>query len=246
MNAFISDLNIKSACSNCNLRTLCLPVGLSSEELEHIDQSFNQRRNLKRRSSLFQMGDAFSALYAIRSGFFKTSITHEDGREQVMGFYMAGDILGLEGISNEKHAVTATALEESQVCVISFSEVEKLVHQSSRLQRHLLKIMSREIVGDHNVMMLLGNMRAEERIAIFLRDLIQRLQFRGFSSTELILRMTREDIGSFLGMKLETVSRTFSLLQEQGMLQVQQRHVRILDPQALAQLANGDNCAHQG
>ncbi len=153
----------------------------------------------------------------------------EDGREQVTGFQMAGELLGLDGISTEHHTCNAIALEDSEICVIPVHPAGRACRvRSTRLQHQFHKVMSREIVRDHGVMMLLGTMRAEERLAAFLLNLSQRFTARGFSPSEFYLRMTREEIGSYLGLKLETVSRAFSRFQEEGYIAVQQKHIRIL------------------
>jgi len=155
---------------------------------------------------------------------------------------MAGELLGVDGIGTDSHTCDAIALEDSQVCVIPYSQLEDLSREFSELQRQFHKIMSREIVRDHGVMLLLGSMRAEERLAAFLLNLTQRLQARGFSASALVLRMTREEIGSYLGLKLETVSRTFSKFQDEGILEVKQRQIRILDQEKLHNLVNGATC----
>jgi CRP/FNR family transcriptional regulator len=232
----------KVACSNCNLRELCLPVGLSDPDMERLDQLVAKRRSVPRGDALFRTGDAFQSLYAVRTGFFKTCVSSEDGRDQVTGFQMAGELLGLDGISQDRHNCDAIALEDSQVCVIPFGQLEDLSRDFTPLQHQFHKIMSREIVRDHGMMLLLGSMRAEERLAAFLLNLTQRLQARGFSASSLILRMTREEIGSYLGLKLETVSRTFSKFQDDGLLEVKQRHIRILDAAGLRQLISSTAC----
>ena len=234
--------SIKVACSNCNLRELCMPVGLSPEELQRLDSLVATRRKVRRKELLFHNGEQFVSLYAIRTGVFKTRITSEDGRDQVTGFQMAGEIIGLDGIVNDRHTCDAVALEDSEVCVMPFDRIEELSREVSALQRHVHQIMSREIVREHGVMLLLGSMRAEERLAAFLLNLVQRLHARGFSSNELVLRMTREEIGSYLGLKLETVSRTFSKFAEEGIVEVKQRHVRILDTDALRAIVNTPAC----
>jgi CRP/FNR family transcriptional regulator len=234
--------SIKVACSNCNLRELCMPVGLNEAELRRIDELVAHRRSIKRGSTLFRNGEVFTSLFAVRTGFFKTSLTTEDGRDQVTGFQMAGEIIGLDGIVNEQHTCDATALEDAEVCVMPFDRIEEISREVGALQKHVHRIMSREIVREHSVMLLLGGMRAEERLAAFLLNLVQRLQARGFSSQELILRMTREEIGSYLGMKLETVSRTFSRFADEGLIEVRQRHIHILDDQALKRLVNPQVC----
>ncbi len=220
------------------MRELCMPVGLSHEELDRIDSIIGARRKVKRGETLFHNGERFTHLYAIRTGFFKTSITSEDGRDQVTGFQMAGEIIGLDGIVQDHHTCDAIALEDAEICAMPFSQIEDLSREVNALQHHVHKIMSREIVREHGVMLLLGSMRAEERLAAFLLNLAQRLHARGFSQSELVLRMTREEIGSFLGLKLETISRTFSKFVDEGVVEVKQRHVRILNTEALQDIVN--------
>ena len=235
-------LAIKVACSNCNLRELCMPLGLSEQELKKIDDVVSVRRRIKRGELLFRNGEKFTSLYAIRVGFFKTCVASEDGRDQVTGFQMAGEVMGLDGIVNDHHTCDAIALEDAEVCVMPFDRIEELSREINSLQRHVHKIMSREIVRENGVMLLLGSMRAEERLAAFLLNLVQRLYARGFSQSELVLRMTREEIGSYLGLKLETVSRTFSKFVEDGIVEVKQRHVRILRADALKDIVNPKVC----
>jgi CRP/FNR family transcriptional regulator len=231
------------ACSNCNLQELCMPLGLNKDELDRIDDIVATRRKIKRGSILFRNGEKFTNLFAIRTGFFKTCVASEDGRDQVTGFQMAGEVIGLDGIVNDFHTCDAVALEDAEVCVMPFDRIEELSREINTLQRHVHKIMSREIVREHGVMLLLGSMRAEERLATFLLNLVQRLHARGFSQSELILRMTREEIGSYLGLKLETVSRTFSKFVEEGIVEVKQRHVRILKTDALSEIVNTKACS---
>lgn len=230
--------SFKVACSNCNLRELCLPVGLSQDEMTRLDGMVATRKKVKQGGHLYSAGEAFTTLYAIRTGFFKTCVLTEDGREQVTGFQMAGEIMGLDGIVSDTHHCHAIALEDAEVCVMPFNQVEDLSRELPALQRHVHKIMSREIVRENGVMMLLANMRAEERLAAFLLNLLQRLHARGYSKSELNLRMTREEIGSYLGMKLETVSRTFSKFSEDGIIEVKQKNIRILDHDKLKTLFN--------
>jgi CRP/FNR family transcriptional regulator len=240
-NTMIND-TLKVACSNCNLRELCMPMGLSEGDLRKVDELVSSRRRVKRGQALFQTGEKFSALFAVRTGFFKTAVTAEDGRDQVTGFQMAGEIMGLDGIVNEHHSCDAIALEDAEVCVMPFDRIEEISREVGALQHHVHKIMSREIVREHGVMLLLGSMRAEERLAAFLLNLVQRMQARGFSSSALILRMTREEIGSYLGMKLETVSRTFSKFADEGLIAVHQRQVSILNTEALKRLVHPQAC----
>lgn len=225
------------ACACCHMRELCMPAGLSDAELDRVDRLVSQRRAVRRGGTLFRDSDDFSALYAIRTGSFKTRMSTADGREQVTGFQMAGDIIGLDGIVCEQHSCDAIALEDADVCVLPYGRIEELAREFPPLQSHLHRIMSREIVRDQRMMMTLGGMRAEERLAVFLLDLAQRLHARGLSRCDLTLRMSREEIGSFLGITIETVSRTFSRLADEGIIHVRQRHVRILDAQALRRLS---------
>jgi CRP/FNR family transcriptional regulator len=216
-------------------------MGLTDHDLNRLDDLVAVRRRIKRGDTLFTNGEKFSALYAIRTGFFKTCLATEDGRDQVTGFQMAGEIIGLDGIVNDQHTCDAVALEDAEVCVMPFDRIEEISREVTALQHHVHKIMSREIVREHGVMLLLGSMRAEERLAAFLLNLVQRLHARGFSQSELVLRMTREEIGSYLGLKLETVSRTFSKFVEDGIVEVKQRHVRILETEGLQRLVNNQN-----
>lgn len=233
---------IKVACSGCNLRELCMPIGFTLEDMQKLDTVVATRRRVKQGELLFNNGDTFTSLFAIRTGFFKTCVSTADGREQVTGFQMAGEIIGLDGIVNDHHSCNAVALEDAEVCVMPFANVEELSREFPVLQRHVHKIMSREIVRENSVMMLLGNMRAEERLAAFLLNLVQRLHARGFSQSELTLRMSREEIGSYLGMKLETVSRAFSRFSDEGIIEVKQRYVRIVEPDALKKIFNPETC----
>lgn len=220
---------VPTKCSSCNLREMCLPCGLTGQEVDRVDALIYTRRRVKRGESLYRAGDEFSLLYAVRSGFFKTVQMLDDGRDQVTGFHMGGEILGMDGIGPEIHGCNAVALEDSEVCVIPYSRLENLGRDMHFLQRQFHKVMSREIVREHGVMLLLGTMSAEERLAAFLLNLSQRFTARGYSASEFNLRMTREEIGSYLGLKLETVSRTFSKFQEDGLINVQQKRIRILD-----------------
>ena len=225
--------NLRVACSNCNLRELCLPVGLSAEEMSRVEQIVATRRRVRRGEALFRAGDRFESLYAVRLGFLKSTLMSSDGHEQVTGFHMAGELVGLDGISADTHTCDTTALEDTEVCVIPYDRVEEYAASLPALQNHLRKVMSREIVREHSVMLLLGSMRAEERLAAFLLNLSQRFEARGYSRTEFVLRMTRAEIGSYLGLKLETVSRSLSHFAQEGLIEVDQKHVRILDAERL-------------
>ena len=219
----------ETSCTNCSLRELCLPQKIGDGDMARVEQVVFARRRVKRGYSLFKSGDPFNALYAIRSGFLKTTVLNGDGREQVTGFQMGGEMLGLDGIGSGSYNGNAIALEDSEVCVLPFALIEELGREIPAIQRNLHSVLSREIVRDHGVMMLLGSMSAEERLAAFLLNLSRRFTARGYSASDFHLRMTREEIGSYLGLKLETVSRLFSRFQADGLIEVQQKHVRILD-----------------
>ena len=232
----LSASELRVACSSCGLRELCLPVGFSNEDMARLDGLVSRKMNVKRGDSLYRAGQPFDAFFAVRTGFFKTRTTSENGREHVTGFQMAGELLGLDGVSSDTHTCDAVALEDSQVCVIPYRELETLGREVPSLQKQFHRIMSREIVNDHGIMLHLGSMHAEERVAAFLINLTDRLRARGFSASSLVLRMSREEIGSFLGLKIETVSRTFSKFQASGLLFVRQRQIQITDPAGLQHL----------
>ena len=225
-------------CSGCNMRELCLPQGLTAGDTELFENVVYARRRIKRGESLFAAGDEFKAVYSVRSGFFKTSLVDGEGREQVTGFFMGGELLGLDGIGTGRYHSAAIALEDSEVCVLPYALIEKMAQDLPALQRRLHAVLSREIVRDHGVMMLLGSMRAEERLATFLLNLSKRFTARGYSPSDFHLRMTREELGSYLGLKLETVSRLFSRFHDDGLIEVQQKHVRILDITGLQRILN--------
>ena len=221
------------SCASCNFRELCIPGGVRAEDLPRFEKVVFARRRLKRGEALFNSGDEFKSIYAVRSGFFKSNIVDGEGREQVTGFFMGGELLGMDGIGTGRHNGTTIALEDSEVCVLPYALIEDLAHSLPALQRQLNTVLAREIVRDHGVMMLLGSMRAEERLATFLLNLSKRFTARGYSRSEFNLRMTREELGSYLGLKLETVSRLFSAFQKDGLIEVEQKYVRILDVDGL-------------
>ena len=224
---------IKTLCSSCHLKDLCLPCGLTGNDVERLDGLMFGRRRVKMGQALYHEGEKFNFIYAVRSGTFKSSLTLKDGREQVSGFHMAGELMGLDGVAHGNHASTATALEDAEVCAIPYANLAELSAGNAALQHVVSKMMSREIVREHSLMMLLGSMNAEERLAAFILNISQRMKARGYSASEFHLRMSRAEIGSYLGMKLETVSRTFSAFQQQRLLEVDKKHIRILDLEGL-------------
>ena len=220
---------IHTNCSACHLRDLCLPCGLENADMATLDHMAFSRRKVPLGESLYSAGDKFQHIFAVRSGTFKSSLVLADGREQVSGFHMAGELMGMDGLAQGTHASSSTALEDTEVCAIPYAHLTEMAAVNPGMQHIVGRLMSREIVREHSLMMLLGSMNAEERLAAFLLNLSQRLKARGYSPSEFHLRMSRAEIGSFLGMKLETVSRTFSAFQQQGLLEVDKKHVRIID-----------------
>ncbi len=229
---------LKVACSNCTLFELCLPVGIAESDLNLLEHIIKPRRPVQRSEYLFQMGQKFESIYAIRSGSVKTYTLTEDGREQVTGFHLAGELVGLDAISSEYHSCTAKALETTSVCELPYGQLEDLWSRIPSLPRQLLRIMSKEVLHDQSLMTLLGKKSAEERLASYLLSLSTRLGQRGFSPNEFNLSMSRNDIGNYLGLAVETVSRLFTRFQDQKILTVQRRNVRIHDLGALRRIAS--------
>jgi CRP/FNR family transcriptional regulator len=223
-------------CSTCSMQHVCMPSGLSSDEYERLDAIICSTRTVRRGETLYRSGDAFQSVYAVRSGCFKTVVMHRDGNEQVTGFHLAGDALGLDGVSSDHHGCDAIALEDSVVCIIPFAKLEILCRELKPMQHHIYQMMSSEIVRESGQMMLLGTMTAEQRLAAFLINLSKRFKRRGFSAAEFNLRMTREEIGCYLGMKLETVSRMFSKFQRDRLVCANGKTVKITDPDGLARV----------
>jgi len=224
---------LTTLCSSCHLKDLCLPCGMSGPTVERLDGLRFARRRVPAGQALYREGESFQFIYAVRSGTFKSSLTVADGREQVGGFSMTGELMGLDGLAQGRHASTSTALENAEICAIPYEHLMELSAGSSEMQRVVGRMMSREIVREHSLMLLLGSMNSEERLASFLLNVSQRMKARGWSASEFHLRMSRAEIGSYLGMKLETVSRTFSAFVQQGLLAVDKKHIRILDMAAL-------------
>jgi CRP/FNR family transcriptional regulator len=240
--------SVKQACSGCNLRQLCLPLGIPSQDVELLDALIKRRRPLSRGRHVFRLGDEFRSLYAIRSGSVKTYTITEDGGEQVTGFHLPGEIIGLDAINSNQHPCAAKALETTSICELPFNRLEELAAQIPGLGRQLMRIMSREIQGDEELLMLLGKKSAEERLAALLMSLSRRYKERGFSSREFHLSMSRNDIGNYLGLAVETVSRLFTRFQQQGLIEVRYKYIRLQQIDALQALAGacGAERSHMG
>jgi CRP/FNR family transcriptional regulator len=221
------------------MHQLCLPMGLDDADMSRLDAIIGRRRKVPRDTHLYRMGDPFTNLYAIRLGHFKTFQINVSGEQQITGFQMAGELLGMDAIGTERHHCSAVALEDSEVCDIPFSRLEELFGHIPTLLHHFHRMMSQEITREQNVMLLLGNMRAGQRFAAFLINLTSRYAARGYSSTAFQLRMSREEIGNYLGLTIESISRLLSRFKKLGVLQVSNREIVILDPARMKAMAAG-------
>jgi CRP/FNR family transcriptional regulator len=230
---------LRASCSACSMHQLCLPMGLDEDDMGRLDAIIGRRRRIPRDSTLYRMGDLFTNLYAIRLGHFKTYQVDVGGEQQITGFQMAGELLGMDAISADRHHCDAVALEDSEVCEIPFTRLEELFGHIPTLLHHFHRMMSQEITREQSVMLLLGNMRAEQRFAAFLVNLSSRYAVRGYSSTSFQLRMSREEIGNYLGLTIESISRLLSRFKKMGWLRVNNREIEILDPPMLKALAAG-------
>ncbi|TEA77361.1 helix-turn-helix domain-containing protein [Allopusillimonas ginsengisoli] len=227
-------------CSTCMLSELCLPIGMSRDDVEKLDELVQERVRLSKGNTLFNLGDAADAVYGIRFGSLKTQLEDASGHMQITSFLLPGEIIGLDGLLTNTHVSNAVALEDSEVCVIRIQEMDKLSRHLPVLQQQFRRLMSKEINRSHQMVMSLGALRSEQRLAAFLVNLSQRLTILGYSSTEFILRMSRDEIGNYLGLTLETVSRLFSRFARENLIRIHQREVRLLDLPALQALSGAD------
>jgi CRP/FNR family transcriptional regulator len=209
---------------------------LSSANLSDLDELTKVKRRVKRGTALYYQGDSFDALYAVRTGAFKTVGAVSDGREKITGIHLSGEVMGLDAINSARHHYRAVALDDSEVCMVPFARLEELTLRIPGLQHQLFRMLSRDIARDHGLMLLLGSMTAEQRLAAFLLSLSRRYKRLGYAADRFILRMTREDIGNYLGLALETVSRLMSRFQRDGLISSQQREVELRDTPALAEM----------
>ncbi|VAW63076.1 Fumarate and nitrate reduction regulatory protein [hydrothermal vent metagenome] len=228
---------LKTACQSCNLHDLCLPLGLDIGDIDQLDKIIKRNRPLQKGEFLFNSGEHFTSIYAVRSGSIKTFTESEQGDEQITGLYLPGELMGLDAIHEEKHPCSAIALETTSLCEIPFDTLEELSSQIPELHRQLFRIMSKEIASDQSLLMLMAQKSAEERLAAFLVNLSTRLKARNFSGTEFNLSMSRKDIGNFLGLTIETISRTFSRFQSDGLLSTQRKYVNIHKLDTLKEMA---------
>ncbi len=242
----VAPLNVqelRASCSQCSMHQLCLPMGLDDADIQRLDTIIGRRRRIPRGGNLYRMDDAFTNLYAIRFGHFKTFQVNAAGSEQITGFQMAGELLGMDAISTDRHHCDARALEDSEVCEIPFPQLESLFSHVPNLLHHFHRMMSREITREQSAMLLMGNMRAEQRLAAFLLNLSARYAARGYSQTQFQLRMGREEIGNYLGLTIESISRSLSKFKKQNLLTVDNREIILNDLDAIKRMAIGtDTC----
>lgn len=229
----------KVSCGDCSLAELCLPRGMKREDLEELEKIIKRVRPLQRGEYLYHSGDKFQQIYAVRSGAIKAYKTTEDGNEQILGFYLPGELLGLDAIDKSEHVCSTVALETSSFCAIPFMRLEELCHKLTGLQHQMYRLMSRELTNENESMLLLGRKSAEEKIATFLINLSSRLHSLGYSATEFRLPMSRQEIGNYLGLTVETVSRIFSRLQKELLISIDRKLIKILDLDALHYMCSG-------
>ena len=222
------------------LSEACLPIGMARSDVSRLDELINERIRVPKGSALYHLGDKMEAVYGIRLGSLKTQLEDASGQVQITGFLLPGEILGMDGLMDNVHASHAIALEDSEVCVIRLDEMDRLSMQMPALQQQFRRLMSREIHRSHKLVMSLGALRSEQRLAAFLLNLSHRLAELGYSPYEFVLRMSREEIGNYLGLTLETVSRLFSRFAREGLLHIHQREVKIIDLPALRALSGSD------
>ena len=226
-------------CRDCSLSTLCLPLSLNMEDLDLLDDIVKRGRPLKKGEYLFRQGDTFASVFAVRSGSLKTYSVSDCGEEQITGFHLPSEFVGLSGMDTELYPTSAIALETTSICEIPFERLDELSASLPQLRRQLMRIMSREIRDDQQMMMLLSKKTADERIATFLVNLSARFSARGYSATQFRLAMSRNEIGNYLGLAVETVSRVFTRFQQAGLIEAEGKEIKITNNDELCQLAGG-------
>lgn len=230
---------IQSSCADCNLKGLCLPIAMDIKDIDRVDDIIRRSRPIQPGEHIYRTGDEFNSIFAVRSGSIKTYLLDDEGVEQVTGFYLPGEILGFDGIGTNNHGCNMVALETSTVCEIPFERIEELALNIPILQRHFFQLMSQQIESDHKMMMTLSKKSAEGKVATLLQSLSRRYGRRNLSTSSLRLPMSRMDIGNFLGLTIETVSRTFSKLQKEKVIGVDGREVKILNMDELQAICHG-------
>jgi len=230
---------IKVSCASCSLSELCLPRGMGPEALEKLENIIKRSAPIQKGEILYRAGEEFKGVYAVRSGLFKAFVTADDGEEQIIGFFLPGEILGLDAVETQVHACSAVALETSSYCTVPFSELSEVCNEIPELQNQLFRIMSRELSSENKMLLTLGKKNSEEKVATFLLTISTRYHQLGYSANEFKLTMSRQEIGSYLGITFETVSRVFSRLQRNGIIKVNRKVIKIIDMVALKNLVSG-------
>ena len=224
-------------CQPCSLNALCLPLSLNDSDMERLDDIIRRGRPIQKGQLLFQQGEDFQSVFAVRTGALKTYTLASNGEEQITGFHLASELVGLAGYDNGNYPLTAKALETTTVCEIPLTQLESLADDLPDLRKQLMRTMGTEIRHDQNMMLLLSKKNAEERVASFLLDISLRYQRRGFSATQFRLPMSRVDISNYLGLAVETISRVFTRFQKNGLIETQGKEVILQDPDTLYELA---------
>jgi CRP/FNR family transcriptional regulator len=230
---------IKVSCSDCSLAELCLPHGMDAADIEALDKAVKRQPPLQPGQHVYRAGDAGTSLFAVRSGCLKSYCTTEDGDEQVLGFTLPGELVGLDGLNDGHYASSSIVLETSSVCALPYTQLENLCNSLPSLHRQVMHIIGKEVTADQEMLMLLGKRSAEQRLAAFLVSLSRRYKSRSLSATEFNLPMSRQDIGNYLGLAIETVSRLFALFQEEGLLRVNRRQIVLTDLDSLKVMVEG-------
>lgn len=227
------------SCGNCRLNTICLPITLHIDDIDRLNGIVQRGKPLQKGEYLYRAQDPFNSVFAIRSGAVKAVSISETGDEQVTGFYLPGEVVGLDGLAADTYTNSVIALETSSVCEIPFNRLEELSLQIPTLQRHFFQLMSREITQEQQVITLLSKSSAEARIASLLLSISARNGRRNLSTNNFILPMSRTDIGNFLGLTIETVSRVFTRLQKNNVITVDKKEISIVDMDSLQTIAKG-------
>jgi len=231
--ALVTFDRLKVSCAQCNLNELCFPHGMPLEDMNKLDAVVEQRKPLHKNDYLYHESDASHAIYAVRSGSVKTIVESPNGDEQIVGFHLPGELLGFDGFMDDHHTCSAIALETTSICVLPMNKLEALCSSLPALQHQMRRIMGKEVTEEHNMLLMLGKMSAEEKIATFLLSISRRMEERHWKATEFILSMPRQDIANYLGLAVETVSRLFAHYQEEEIIQVDRRRISILNVERL-------------
>ena len=224
---------LKVSCGQCSLNELCFPYGMEDDDIDRLDAEIERSRPIQKGEFLYREGDECKAIFAVRSGCIKTTRQNASGDSQIVGFHLPGELMGFDGFATDAHACSAEVLETTSVCELPLDNLENLAASMPSLQRQMRRIMGVEVSNDHELLLLLGKMNADEKLATFLNNLSGRMKKRHWKETEFNLGMTRQDIANYLGLAVETVSRLFAQFQENGIIEVEKRHIKIIDMQKL-------------